>query len=421
MPKPKPVHASVSRAARDSQANALPREEAEWLKFDVIILGDVSPATLTAVHTRSLKKFVSDRGGTLIVIAGRQFMPHAYADNPLAQMLPVFFEPGKVPQLAPGERAFRIALTPEAIDNVIMRLSIDPDENLSLWKQLPSVYWRHPTVKAKEGAAVLAYALTPSSAKTIESLTDHQRRAFERQRPLIAYQNVAMGKVIFLGFDRTWRLRYRTGDTHHHKFWGQILRWATADKLPGGTNLVKLGTDRPQYPAGSEINVRAKIVEPDYTPVISKEVAVNVTCAGQRVLRKKLKYVSGSPGIYTGELGKLPSGAYRVELDAPAAADVLAAEDVEKVVSVFSVDPAAPIEQAELSGDRGLAGRLAQITGGVVADPHSADRVISVLPPGRLVNHQRRQFVIWNCWPLLVMIIAVATTEWLLRKKVGLA
>ena len=49
---------------------------------------------------------------------------------------------------------------------------------------------------------------------------------------------------------------YKVGDTYHHRLWAQIMRWATAGRLPAGTEHVKLGSDRVRYRAGERITLR---------------------------------------------------------------------------------------------------------------------------------------------------------------------
>jgi len=127
--------------------------------------------------------------------------------------------------------------------------------------------------------------------------------------------------------------------------------------------------------------------------------------------------------MYSSEIGELPTGTYRVELDSPDASAVLAADktaNVQKVWTEFSVDPYTPAEQVQLDADRGLPSRLASLTGGVVVEPAQAQEVQSALGPGTQVLRERQQYVIWDSWPLLVLIVLLATVEWLTRKKVGL-
>ena len=191
--------------------------------------------------------------------------------------------------------------------------------------------------------------------------------------------------------------------------------------MPAGTDFVKIGTDRSRYSPRDKVRVRVKIVRPDFSPVISEEVAVNVFADDKRVGRTNLEFVPDSPGIYTGQLDELPSGAYRVELDAPVAKDLLERDNVDKVATSFSVDPAAPAEQIELSADRGLLNRLATLSGGVLTEPSQAHELLGAIGKQERKDPRPRSYALWNSWPLLILILLIATGEWLLRKKVGLA
>jgi len=428
------VHASASRPAGQVEATHLPADPAEWLKFDVIVLGDVPRGSLSDEQIDTLRRFVTARGGTLVVIAGPNHMPHAYADTSLAEVLPVTFAPSPAPVGGAGRAGVRIALTAAGRDHSVMFQKIEPDENQKVWDGVPEIYWRHPTAKAKEGTTVLAFAMPPSppeflrppSGQTQPNETDAaereaKRRQFERDHALVVLHQVAAGRVMMLNTDRTWRLRYRVGDTHHHRFWGQVMRWATADKLRAGTDFVKLGTDRTRYEPDRAVRVRAKIVQVDLAPVVSENVAVKVFAGDRLVLRRKLEYRPDSPGLYEAELPAFASGTYRVELEAPEAEPILAADKVKKVVAEFSVDPVSSAEELELSADRGLLRRLANLTGGVVVEPHQAHEVTAALGPKSLIRRERREYRLWDSWPLLVLVVLVAAVEWTLRKRVGLA
>jgi hypothetical protein len=431
VPQPPVIEASVSRPIEEVEANALPKDEAEWMKFDVIVLGDVAPKSMRDEDWKAIHRFVTDRGGTLVVIAGPLYMPHAYVGTPFAEILPVLCKKEDQAVMTGPEKSFRIALTTEGRDSVIMREKMTPEENQEVWDSLPDLYWRHPILHAKEGATILAYALPPSPPDFLprkgapaETPTDaqmQQRRLFEQENALIAYNPVAMGQVMFLGSDHTWRLRYRVGDTYHHRFWGQVLRWATANKLPAGTETVKLGTDRSRYAPGAAVRVRAKIAKKDYTPILSDNVSVTVLAGDREVVRKKLQYIKDSPGMYAADLGALDGGNYRVRLDAPDAQGTLAESNASEVATEFSVEPSLPAEQGELSPDRGLLSRLASLTGGTVADPAHAGRILASLGKPTEVEIERHEYVLWDSWPLLLVMVLMATVEWILRKKVGLA
>ena len=426
------VPADVSRAAVSRQATALPVSKADWMKFDVIVLGDVDPSRLPAKAMEAIGKFVAERGGTLIVIAGPAHMPHGYQDNTIKDLLPVLYEPGDDVQPPSACKPFRIALTAEGLGSVIMQQAVDEKTSRQVWDSLPELYWRDPGVSSKHGASVLAYAVPqdpPDFLKQVEGQETPEaaeqrhleRQRFQRANALIAVHNVALGRVMFLAFDRTWRLRYRVGDLHHHKFWGQVLRWATGGKLPAGTAFVRMGTDRFHYPAHERVRVRVRMNKRDFSPLITNDAAVRVFRAAQPVLRKKLEYVADSPGIYSADLGELPGGAYHVELDAPAARALLELDKQTTVKTEFSVDSVIPAELFELAADRGRLSHLAGETGGVVVEPARAGDVMDVLSPGRESRVERRQYSLWDSWPLLALLVLAATGEWLLRKKAGLS
>jgi len=410
-PNPPAAPASVSRD--QAQATSLPQEEAEWMKFDVIVLGDVSLDDLQHGEMDILERFVTDRGGVLIVVAGPRHMPHDFAGTALENILPVRFQAGRPPPPESPEGGYRIALTPEGRQSMIMRQDVDPDRNQEIWGSFPKFYWRDGGVSAKPGASVLAYAVSADGAAQSEK----ESESAQRRAPLALIQQVGLGRVVMLAFDRTWRLRYRAGDVYHHKFWGQIMRWATAGKLPSGTDLVKLGSDKARYAPGEPIRIRAKIRNSDLSPVANAQVAVNIYQGEKLALRKNLDYLSGIPGLYGATIKELLSGAYRAQLDCPSAEQILASEGVESVETEFAVDPSRSPETLEVAANRELLQRVAELTGGAALPPWQADRVQQYLPPGTYVRSQRHEYVLWNSWPFLLLIFAILTAEWVLRRR----
>ena len=73
---------------------------------------------------------------------------------------------------------------------------------------------------------------------------------------VIAAQPYGLGKVLWVGTDATWRWRFRVGDAYHHRFWGQVVRWAAAGKLAAGNALVRFGPDRSKVPEGESVRLR---------------------------------------------------------------------------------------------------------------------------------------------------------------------
>jgi len=408
VPEPEPEPASVSRSS--AQAFALPADEEQWLAFDVIMLGDVAPDALRTDARDALRRFVVDHGGTLVVIAGPNHMPHAFADTVFEELLPVRFA-GEEGYIRPPEESYRLALTPDGLDSVMMRQDSTAEGDPTGWEAMPELHWRHPVREAKPGSVVLAYALAPG---------EEPDEALARARPLIVTQNVGLGRVLFLAFDRTWRLRYRAGDRYHHRFWGQVLRWATAGKLPSGTRLVRLGSDRWRYPAGAHVRIRARLLQPDLSPLPDAELAAMIYRDGVPVLRRRLLPATVRAGMYEADLGALAGGLYRVELEGPKLPTLLAEEGADGVSVGFEVGSAPGPELAVLAADFDLPARLAQLSGGAAVRPAEAELLVDLMGDSVIVTHDRREYALWSSWPMLAAIMALAAAEWIIRKKVGL-
>ncbi len=417
------IPASVSRPEDSPGATATPESFEEWMKFDVVILGDVAPEMLSDADRRALEDFVSDMGKSLVVVAGPHHMPHAWSGTELADLMPVTFEALDDTAGAP-EDAYRLELTDTGLDHPMMRQADDPESGAEIWRELPELHWRFPITEAKPAAKVLAYARTPDAPEAEGtggqdyetsggSSTRHQRR-----HALVAYHDTGMGRAMFMGFDRTWRLRYRAGDARHHRFWSQVVQWAGRQSLPVGVDFARLGTDRTRYAARTPVRVRARLLDAGDSPLVTDRVGVNLFDEdGKSVLRTGLHPLTGSPGTYAAEFEPPPGGVYRLELDAPAVQERLEAEGVEKVAMDISVDPAADREQIELKPDFSLARRMAEASGGVAVGAHLAERVTDVLGEPEIVRVQRRDYSLWDSWPALIIVIGVATAEWLIRKK----
>jgi hypothetical protein len=221
-----------------------------------------------------------------------------------------------------------------------------------------------------------------------------------------------------LNFDHTWRFRYGIGDTYHHKFWGQILRWGTGENLRAGNEFARLGTDKLTYEPGESIKVVAKLIEQDYRPVTEASMYATVLQNGEKVTRAKLEFIKDSHGMYEIDVkSTLAPGDYELDL----AGDDVARLAASGVRTKFTVSSSTnPIEFGDLSTDKELAARLASHSGGIVTYPSRAQEILELLGPASKIKEERRETRIWDHWGLLALAIALLTLEWILRRRGGL-
>ena len=256
-------------------ALTLPTEPDALAGFDCIVLGDVTPAQLPLSERVRLEKYVADRGGTLVILAGKRAMPMGYLNamavvsgasevDPLLRLLPI-----TNPRPFNSTRGFQVALTDEGKRLSFLQMEATSDKSQERWAALPPHYWA-VIGETKPGAVPLASfseqdlprqnvvklgdpVLTPKGDRDVDPA---------RKRGLIVRQNYGFGRVLYVGLDSTWRWRFKAGDMYHHRFWGQVVRWAASDKpLVTGNETVRFGTREPVYSQGQEVEVVARLGE----------------------------------------------------------------------------------------------------------------------------------------------------------------
>jgi hypothetical protein len=405
----------------------LPQEPEALNGYDCIILGDVSPDQLPMVDRLRLERYVSERGGTLVFLAGKRSMPQAFGTtaaeretDPIWRLLPIT----EVRESKPVD-GFPITLTQEGRLSAFLQMGATLEESDRRWAELPPHYWGL-IGRAKPGAAPLAY-FRPDSRTT-----DPKRQAErERDNALIVRQNYGFGRVMYVGLDSTWRWRFKTGDTYHHKFWGQVIRWAASDKpLVTGNEYVRFGTREPLYRAGQEIEVIVRLSE------LAKSLGPNAL-AGARLFR----LTKGKPDENAGlvpltkrenrpreletKLRDLAPGTYALELAIPDLGNQLTPPlgpdgKPQKLRSIFTVSPPDSAEMVELGANRPLLADLAERSVGQMFEAEDAGQLVEKLKKAIATRQLRSETRLWRSAWTLLLFLALLTGEWVARKLVGL-
>ena len=400
-----PLTTSQSEAQR--AVDAYPHKREDLFAFDTLILGDVNPAVFTPEDLANLEAFVNHRGGTLIVVAGKDFMPAAYAKTAFASVLPVTpAETGPAPEEMPVD-GFPVLLTAEAKQSPIFRLVPDEKENVETWAALPKMLWYAPVESVKPGAVVWAYA----------SLAGGESSAESAKRPVILSQAYGLGRVFYVGADETWRWRYKVADKYLYQFWGQVILWATSGKLPVGTERVRLGTDKFEYVDGEDVIVRARVLSDKMIPVADAMVSAKLVrkTDDAEVAQTRLDYLSESGGHYEGKFHAVGMGSYVVKLSVAGTE-----QESVPVVTDVEVKEAPTRELVELSADAATMREIAERSGGRAFTLDELGRVPDALRPLSWKQIEPREIPLWDHWLLLTAFCLVVTAEWVIRKVEGL-
>lgn len=368
-----------------------------FAQFDAIILGDVPPdhPQLGEKRLQWLAEFVKEKGGGLLALAGPMAMPHAYRGTPLAAVLPVDASAARAGG-AVRSAGFLPSLTAVGRSHPALRLAQDEQENSDVWSQLKPIFWSASGLAPKPAAEVLATQPPASGAGTGE--------------PLIVQHFVGAGRVMLLGFEESWRWRFRSDEARFNQFWIQLVRYLARVR----PSRAEIRLDRQTaYRSGEPIRVTVRFPEDKPAPAADAAVRVQLdrAMANGAVERQMLQLaaVPGARGIYETIVTRTPEGSYRLTLQ--------------------GVDGRAPIAEARVLAPPGEMDRLrlnrsdmeraAQLSRGRYFSITDAEQLPDELPPlPRITLHQPRPpWPIWNT-PLICLIgLSLLAGEWLGRKR----
>lgn len=436
-------NASAARPFGRSEAGGWPVSDDEWRRFDVIIVGDVGEDVLTADVIEKIRYNVEERGALLVLVSGPRYMPCAITDRKLRDLMPVEYEPSVPGRRVPGEEAYEFRLTAGGRGHDVMNLSSSTSENDDIWGSLPFFDWRVPLRGVKTGADVLAYArpktasgLSDAShaAHSVAATIEDDPRAVMKQlarlrgeqnrNALVVAAQRGKGRVLMLMTDSMWRLRSKDGDRHHHRFWGQVMRWGAGERMRSGNQYVRLGTDRLCYGAGETVRVYARFLDEKHAGIENLNPGITVRdSASGTTSAFDLKRKPDSNGVYECEIpGCTSPGTYTVRLDCPGVSrkpGVKCPKDVSTDFVVVTTKN--PAEGVDITAIRDHVKRVADATGGRVLTPAEYVGLDADFGGGAGRTVGRVETPLWCMPALFVSIVLLLTAEWILRKRSSLA
>jgi len=371
---------------------------------DMILLGDVSPSDVPESRWLELQKFVAEQGGLLVLIAGRESLPLAHDSPTLRKLLPVTAPRLQSAGIRPGAeitaRGWNWSLSPAGATQTALQFASDAETNRAIWNLLPGATWA-VVGDPKPAATVWVWGRNEAAGAPV---------------PLIVQQNYGLGQVVWIATDSTWRWRFRSADQFHHRFWGQLARYASATKLSAGNEFVQFGPLQRNYGLNEPLEVQARWSSQFLSqPVEDRGALVEVYAGANKVQEIALVADPQRPLLSLGTLTSLPAGDYRLKLVAPRAN--LGPDPLEAPVTV-SQPPT--VELAELAPNRTFLHELAEASGGKLFLPGDAWQIPRHLPAFEMVTSLPQQRPLWDRWPVYLLLAGLLTCEWIIRRQCGL-
>jgi len=385
-------------------------------KYHVLILADISPTFFSKEDMQNIVRFVKEEGGGVMFVAGPWFMPLAYRGTLLEELLPVRLENASLPPEETLTRGpFVVRPTRVGLSSPQMQLAESPAANIDLWRSLPPLYWLLEAPQLKSGARRLAEHPTRSGPDG--SLL-----------PVISMQYVGSGKVIFHATDETWRWRKVLRDKLLARYWGQSIYHLSQGKL-GRDDEAELATDRREYRRGQPVKLTLRWGDQRRTTATSDTATVVLRRRGRpyRFIELRRRAVRG---VYEATVDDLEPGDYQAWVvdagrtttrkDKVPADEAFDPREAGSTIVSFDVR-AADREFDRTQPNRPAPMRTAQLTQGSYVPLTQFFDLPEQLPEGRSVRTNPKPPVpIWNSWPLWLLLVVLLTTEWILRKRLGL-
>lgn len=389
--------ADVEYTQEDRTAiGTFPIKKEDLARFDVVILGDISPQLIGTSALENVKEYVRDTGGSVIMIAGPQFNPIGFSGTPLESIAPFDLSSARLP----GDGAIESvhpALTIEGQKgNSLFRLGSSEAESLQIWNGLPNITWMVEISKLKAGARVFA---------------EHPTKNIPNGKmPIILIQQAGAGKILYHATDESWRWRFRTGDLYYGRYWIQAIRYLSRSRMIGKDRTAELTVDQTVYQRGQPATFRVKFMDEKLMPHEADGVTVTVERKGEGRQTVKLSRLRELATVFEGQLSRLPEGTYHGWVSQPAFNE-----------APPSVDFRVEVSQRELlrrTMDRPDLQQAAIISHGQFYTLENVDRLPSEIPRGTPVPLETDEPIpLWNRWELFTLVVSLLAAEWMLRKR----
>ena len=377
-------------------------------QYDVIVLFDPDPVDFDQGRIELLEKFVGSHAGGLLWVAGPKFSTRFlsyYRTRGIRDLLPARL--GDLSQadvrllVHAASREWRVRVTADGVDHPLLMLDKDAEVNARLWAAVPGVYWCFPALGAKPGARALL------------EHTDPRLRTKDGPRPLVVAGQYGAGRTLYMGFHSTWRWR-KLAEGHFDRFWVQAIRFLVEGRLVGGKRRGRIITDRDVYPVGSRVAVTARLYDAAFEPLEAPTVlAVVRTSAGAPPLETPLKMVSGRPGRYEGSIMATRLGVNDIAVTLPGDKG---GKPVRVTKQITVQMPQGEFADPRLA--RPLLVDVAERSGGRYFEMSDADQIADAIPDRReTLTVREKPRNLWDTSHLLILLVALLTLEWALRKR----
>jgi uncharacterized membrane protein len=382
-----------------------PRTPEELYGYCAVIIDDLESEFFTPDQEALLQRFVSERGGGLLMLGGMEtFQQGKYQRTPIGDMLPVYLDNVEGADKPPG--ALRMNLTPEGWLQPWARLRDNESAEKSRLESMAPFQVLNRVREIKPGASVIA------------TVSDESGKPW----PALVVQRFGRGRTAALTLGDVWHWGLHDADAHRDmdKAWRQLMRWLVTD-TPARVELIA----NPQSDdANGAVTLEVRARDPKFQPLDNASVTIEVqpvmadaaAGASTNALRLPAEPSVKEPGLY--QLTYVPRATGGYQATAYVTNDVGA--EIGRAQAGWSTDLAAE-EFRSLSPNVSLLETIARRTGGEIISASRLDEFARKLPKKQAPVMESWTYPLWHTPAMFAVALFCFVSEWGLRRWKGLA
>ena len=268
---------------------------------------------------------------------------------------------------------------------------------------MPPVYWTFP-------------AQIPKPAGRVLIARDEKAQGLEpERRPLLVSGMYGVGRIVYMGFDGTWRWRRTPNDARfYRRFWLQMIRYLVEGRSAASQGRGVIETDREGYTLGDRVTIFARrLKDAAYDVLDEPELDAVLQTADGETQKVLLKATTGQQGDYSATITAGRSGLHKIKVqldsDVPAANDALN--------TTFRV--ALPqLETRQTWLNKPLLTELATASGGKYYELNELDQLVAAIPDrAEKVRVRGEPIPLWDNNRALLLLVGLLCAEWAIRKR----